>query len=336
LRMLRCLRMVSGLRIGAARWLGRRRRGCVIGGRALLRSPVLAVVVPLDRPILGVGVPAGCEHTNSRAVGGRPRCIVTGTGGVVHSHAYDHWMNVVIATCAELPAGDADSSALVGALERRGVTARLQVWNDPALSWAGDLVIIRSTWDYTSDRDAFLAWARAVPRLQNPAEVIAWNSDKTYLRDLADAGVPVVPTAFVAPGEPARLPTAGEFVVKPSVGAGSMGAGRFDPDSAGAARTHVAALHDAGRTVLVQPYVSDVDTAGETALIYVDGRFSHAIRKAAMLPRQAANPLDRVSSGTLHAFEHITARAPASCRPGQAPTCSMPASTCCPPRTVPS
>jgi len=214
-------------------------------------------------------------------------------------------MTVVIATCAELPAGDEDGDALVAALADRGVAARWQVWNDPAASWADDLVVVRSTWDYTSDRDGFVAWARSMPRLANPAEVIAWNSDKTYLRDLADAGVPVVSTTFVAPGETARLPLAGEFVVKPSVGAGSMGAGRFAADAADAARAHVTSLHDAGRTVLVQPYVTDVDTVGETALVYLDGVFSHAISKGAMLPPGLVHPADGYR---LYVEERIEAR----------------------------
>ena len=217
-------------------------------------------------------------------------------------------MTVVIATCAELPAGDEDGDALVAALADRGVAARWQVWNDPAASWADDLVVVRSTWDYTSDRDGFVAWARSMPRLANPAEVIAWNSDKTYLRDLADAGVPVVSTTFVAPGETARLPVDGDFVVKPSVGVGSMGVGRFTGDAVEAALAHVTFLHDAGRIVLVQPYLAEVDAAGETALIYVDGNYSHAIRKGAMLPPQVTYPLDEVSPDMLYVFEQVQAR----------------------------
>jgi glutathione synthase/RimK-type ligase-like ATP-grasp enzyme len=228
--------------------------------------------------------------------------------GVQSSHVYDQWVTVVLTTCADLPDGDEDGAALVASLAARGVSARWQVWNDPAASWADELVVVRSTWDYTRDRDAFVAWAQSVPRLANPADVIAWNSDKTYLRDLADAGVPVVPTTFVAPGESAPLPVFGEFVVKPSVGAGSRGAGRFADDAVDAAQAHVATLHDAGRIVLVQPYVTDVDTAGETALIYVEGRFSHAIRKGAMLPPQMAHPLNELSAETLYVFEQVQAR----------------------------
>ncbi len=69
-------------------------------------------------------------------------------------------------------------------------------------------------------------WTTKVPNLANAPEVVAWNVDKRYLADLAEAGVPVVPSRFFAPGERVSLPT-GELVVKPAVGAGSVGAQRF-------------------------------------------------------------------------------------------------------------
>jgi len=217
---------------------------------------------------------------------------------------------IAFATCAELPAGDEDSQRLEAALNAAGSTGSWQVWNDPEVDWAGfDLVVVRSTWDYTIDRDAFIGWARRVPRLANPGDVLAWNTDKTYLRDLAAAALPVVPTGWSNPGDPVELP-GGELVVKPSVGAGSNGAGRFDAESHDAARTHAAALHDAGRTVMVQPYLADVDTAGETALIYFDGSFSHAIRKAPMLGQGTVNELSPGLSTGLFVPERITARRP--------------------------
>ena len=198
--------------------------------------------------------------------------------------------DVALATCAAFPSGDEDAAALVAALAAVGVDARWQVWTDPDVDWSRSLVVLRSTWDYTLTAEVFLAWTRTVPRLANPADVVEWNSDKVYLRDLAAAGVPIVPTEFAAPGEPVRLPGAGDFVVKPSLGAGSRGAGRFDAGTAGsAAQEHVAGLHAAGRTVLLQPYLRDVDAQGETALIYLDGQFSHAVNKAALLPEPAVH-----------------------------------------------
>ena len=217
-----------------------------------------------------------------------------------------------LATCAALPGGDeADGAALLAACTRAGLDASWQVWDDPAVDWAAaDLVVVRATWDYSARRREFLAWAAAVPRLANPAAVLSWNSDKRYLADLAAAGVPVVPTDWAEPGEDARLPGSGYFVVKPSVGAGSMGAARFaadDPAASAWARTHIGTLHAAGRTAMVQPYLADVDAAGETALVFLDGAYSHAVRKGPMLAEAVVNGLDGAS---LYVAESIAPRTP--------------------------
>ncbi|MFN2561084.1 MAG: RimK family alpha-L-glutamate ligase [Jatrophihabitans sp.] len=221
---------------------------------------------------------------------------------------------VLLATCAQLPAGDDDADLLVSALTERGVDARWVIWTDPDVDWTAGLVVLRATWDYTFDLPAFLDWVHAVPRVANEAAVVAWNTDKVYLRDLEAAGIPIVPTTFVAPTETTVLfgggaagPGAGELVVKPSVGAGSRGAGRFSADQADAARTHLQRLQAAGRTALVQPYLEAVDEAGETALIYVDGRLSHAIRKGPLLPPGTARAVD---AGALYAEERIEAKTP--------------------------
>jgi hypothetical protein len=191
--------------------------------------------------------------------------------------------SIALVTCAQFPEGE-DAHVLGPALSALDLRSSWQVCNDPAVDWSAfDLAVLRSTWDYPGDGRGLLASAGSVPRLANAADVIAWNSDERYLRDVAAASVPVVPTDWSDPGEPVDLPT-GEFVVRPSVGAGPSGVGRVGPGAHAAARSHAAALHDAGRAVMVQPYVADVDTAGETALIYLDGAFSHAVRKAPMLP----------------------------------------------------
>lgn len=216
---------------------------------------------------------------------------------------------VVLATCAALPAGDEDAELLNGALQRRGLTARWQQWNDPSAEWNDTLVVVRTTWDYTNSLEQFRAWASGVRHLANPAEVIEWNTDKTYLLDLAAAGVPIVPTTVVRPGGMAQFPDGVEFVVKPSVGAGSRGAGRFAAGDADAARAHLAQLHELGRTALIQPYLDDVDEHGETALIYVEGVFSHAIAKGAMLPAGVVHPH---TSGPLFVKENISERTPSA------------------------
>jgi glutathione synthase/RimK-type ligase-like ATP-grasp enzyme len=141
-------------------------------------------------------------------------------------------------------------------------------------------VVVRSTWDYPGRRDEFLAWAESVPRVLNSPEVLRWNTDKRYLATL---GPQTIPTNYLEPGGPFIVPGF-SFVLKPSVGAGSIGAARYDAGDE-RAREHVAGLHAAGKTVMVQPYVEAVDHEDELALHYIAGEFSHAVRKAALLPR---------------------------------------------------
>jgi glutathione synthase/RimK-type ligase-like ATP-grasp enzyme len=178
-----------------------------------------------------------------------------------------------------VPAGDDEAAPLTAALATRGIEAEPAVWDDDAVDWAHfDLVVIRSTWDYTGRREAFLAWAESLPQVLNSPEVLRWNTDKRYLQTLSAESVP---TVFLEPGTPFHPPSS-PFVVKPSVGAGSIWAARYEAGDERAV-AHVAELHSAGHTAMVQPYVEDLDAHGETALIYLGGEFSHAVRKAPIL-----------------------------------------------------
>lgn len=206
-------------------------------------------------------------------------------------------LRIALATCSQLPELDADDAPLLDALAARGADAQAVVWDDPAAIWASyDLVVVRSTWDYVGRLDEFLAWAgrvEGVSTLANPSTVLAWNTDKTYLRDLDEQGIAVIPTKFLHPAIHnegrkihARTPGRGEFVVKPSVSAGSMDTARYrsgDVKDRGAAMRHTRRLLTAGRGVMIQPYFSGIDEAGETGLVYLAGEYSHAARKGAIL-----------------------------------------------------
>ncbi len=170
-------------------------------------------------------------------------------------------------------------------------------WDDPAVQWdLYDLAVVRSCWDYAWRLEEFLTWAASVPRLRNPVEVLRWNTDKTYLRDLERAGLPLVPTAW-DPTDADLLPDGEEWVVKPSVSAGSRDTARWSTRDD--ALDHVGQLGRAGRTAMVQPYVSSVDAAGETAMLFLGGRFSHAVRKGPLLGRGEGVRQDRDSRADL-------------------------------------
>jgi hypothetical protein len=197
---------------------------------------------------------------------------------------------VALVTCDLFPDLWEDDFPLRDALRARGADVDAVRWDDETVDWnAYALTVIRSPWDYVARRDEFVAWAASVPRLFNPAAVVAWNTDKTYLRELATAGVPVIPTAYVAPGETWSAPAGGEWVVKPTVSCGSQDTGRYVlPAQREPAEAHVARLTTAGRTAMIQPYLTAVDSAGETAVLYLPGAggelsYSHAVRKGPML-----------------------------------------------------
>ncbi|KFZ78697.1 hypothetical protein ED92_30135 [Amycolatopsis sp. MJM2582] len=193
--------------------------------------------------------------------------------------------SAIFVACSTLPEGDGDEHAVPEALADLGFKTRWAAWDDTTVDFgAADIVVLRATWDYAERHDEFLSWTESVPALSNSAEVVRWNTDKSYLAELGDAGVAVVPTTLIAPDDKAPSWPKGEFVLKPAIGAGSRGAGRFTAGDAAAA--HLSGLQADGNTVLLQPYQSSVDSEGEIALVYFGGVYSHAFSKAAMLGRE--------------------------------------------------
>jgi hypothetical protein len=188
---------------------------------------------------------------------------------------------IALATCSLFPDLDEDGPELLAALAAEGVEAEVRSWDSDTDWTVYDLVVIRTTWDYWTRYEEFLAWTRRVPRLLNTADVVGWNTDKTYLRRLAEAGIPVVPTTWLEPGD-RFTPPGHAFVVKPTVSAGARDTAAYRAGD-GAAVAHVKGLLDAGRPVMVQPYVHGVDAEGETSVLVFDGEVSHGARKAAIL-----------------------------------------------------
>ncbi|MBN8737257.1 MAG: hypothetical protein J0H27_13445 [Xanthomonadales bacterium] len=239
---------------------------------------------------------------------------------------------VALVTARAARGTDQDMPLLLAALGDAGAEACEVDWDDDTVDWSRfDLALLRSTWDYFERLPDFIAWAEQVSRhsrFLNPLDVIRWNTDKHYLADLDRAGVPVVPSAFVEPGEDAIAMIGGflehfphppsapspmnggrknqDVVVKPAVGAGSRDAQRHSRGNRDAIVAHVQRLLEKNRSALLQPYLERVDEHGETALLFFDGEFSHAIRKGPLLKR------DEGPTAGLYAKETIEPRTPSA------------------------
>lgn len=196
-------------------------------------------------------------------------------------------MRVALVSCTELPRPDGDLPLLSRAFAARGAHAEVVAWEDPSVRWESfDAALVRSTWNYVGRYREFHAWidrADRATRLMNPRGALLWNLHKRYLAELAAAGIAVVPTELVLHGAepdwPALFARFGDLVVKPAVSAGSFATIRVRAGDIATARAHRAAHLE--RDLLVQPLLASVVAHGETNLVHLGGRFSHAIHKGA-------------------------------------------------------
>ncbi len=178
-----------------------------------------------------------------------------------------------------------DGRALADALRDRGCAVEPVVWDDDGDPSAFDGLVVRSCWDYHERLEAFRGWLTTAERAStvlNDPELVRWNVHKFYLRELREAGVDVLPTAFLEAGSGATLGAVldergwTDAVVKPAVGTSSRGVWRCTgPPGPDERERFEAALE---RTdLLVQAFAPEVHD-GELSLVFLGGEFSHANR----------------------------------------------------------
>jgi len=208
--------------------------------------------------------------------------------------------NVALVTCKKLPEPDPDEEPLLNALRAVGLSAQLLAWDDPGGVPANfDLCVLRSCWDYYTDPDGFLAWidnAARTSRVLNPPSVIHWNLHKRYLIELEESGITTIPTAWFDRDASVDLRRImeenawGDVVVKPAISASSFRTERFGSDQTLEGQKFIDTLICDG-DVMVQQYIPTQSEAGERALVWIDGEWTHAVRKN---PRFAGG-VERVS-----------------------------------------
>ena len=199
-------------------------------------------------------------------------------------------IDVALVTCAEFPRLPPDDYPLVEELQRRGLRVEAAVWDEGGYDWSrAKLTCLRASWDYSTRYRKFLRWIEEVSlvtELWNPRAVLEWNSHKSYLQDLSEAGIEVADTLLLPKGS--RTELAGlvsergwkDAVIKPAVSGTARETIRLSQHPAQDAQRHLDRLLES-EDALVQEFVASVESEGELSLIFLDGEYSHAVRKRA-------------------------------------------------------
>jgi glutathione synthase/RimK-type ligase-like ATP-grasp enzyme len=186
---------------------------------------------------------------------------------------------------------DVEADALAAA----GAEVVPVVWTKPGDLSGFELILPLVAWGYHYDYERWLAFlghaeAARLP-LINPPALLRWNGDKSYLAELAGAGVPTVPTMAVEQccdediEEARRWFEAEWLVIKPPVSASATGTFRIGPNDSLPAEAR-------GCAMIIQPLIDEIATAGEFSLMLFGGEFSHAVVK-------------RPKSGDFRVQEHL-------------------------------
>lgn len=176
------------------------------------------------------------------------------------------------------------------ALERQGLRVHRTNWDHPDFDWSStDFILFRTCWDYSSRFLEFSKWLERVKKqsnLINSASQIEWNINKHYLEDLMDRGILVPPTKIITPKNKTSLKEWqeelewDEMVLKPVVSAGGRHTYRIPKAKIDDYESIFRTLIEQ-EAMLLQPFLQQIITKGELALMLIDGKVSHAVLKRA-------------------------------------------------------
>ncbi|HKA62763.1 MAG TPA: hypothetical protein VKH83_10080 [Methylomirabilota bacterium] len=197
---------------------------------------------------------------------------------------------ICFVTCRRWPEISESDGVAQRALEARGAVVEGRPWNVAGTEFGGfDAVVLRSNWEYHLDPAGFRSWLdgveRAGARIWNTPDLVRWNLSKRYLVALQEAGVPTVPTALFdlaerRDGLAALLARHGwrRAVLKPEFGASAHETRLVTAATAPDVAAELASGVIQG-SVLIQPFIEEIETRGEWSLIFIDSVFTHAVLK---------------------------------------------------------
>ena len=190
-------------------------------------------------------------------------------------------MNIALVSCDKLPGWEVDDNPLIEALVKHGATVHRPSWTSD-IDWNQfDVSVIRTTWDYHSRKSSFVNWCKTIPRLFNNAEVIEWNTHKSYLLELAQKGTGIAPTTWIGMNETIDVQKelqnfeSSKGFIKPQVGACASDTLRFTCEEVKEAQQFL--RDNAHQDMMLQPYLQSVETEGELTAVFIDGEYTHGV-----------------------------------------------------------
>jgi hypothetical protein len=196
---------------------------------------------------------------------------------------------IAFATYAELPDLIEGDQLAVKALEMHGFAVQAAVWDDKNIDWTQyRAVVIRSCWDYHQRVEEFMGWLERLERLAiplwNPVEIVRWNMDKTYLRDLQERGIEVLPSVwlpqFAKPNLVEFMKERGwqRVVAKPVISAAADHTHVIAVDKVSEQQAKIDIVLQRGGLIL-QEYAQEIENQGEWSFMFYGGQYSHAVLK---------------------------------------------------------
>ena len=201
-------------------------------------------------------------------------------------------MHIAFATSRETVHLTDQDRLLAQSFRKQGVQVTAAIWSEATVNWQDfQAIIIRSCWDYHKQVEQFLQWIEVIERLNiplyNQASIIQWNYHKGYLKEMAERGIPIIPTRWFDAKDRPRLSAvmedldAQEIVIKPAVGATAYKTHKLDSESVNHFSWEEQGPYPQG--FLVQKFLHQVQEQGEWSHIFFGGNYSHSVLKKAKL-----------------------------------------------------
>lgn len=197
-------------------------------------------------------------------------------------------MKIGLLTCEKLPELTLADQQLIPELAKHNIVAKAVIWNDKTIDWNEfDYLIFRNTWDYFEKETEFNLWLDQIEKLGiktlNAIEIIKQNKHKFYLREMEKKGILILPTIFIDKNANLNLAEIlpkhwKKAVIKPAFSAGSYLTSVFDASAIEKTNNEYTKLAQE-KELLLQEFVPEIQTLGETSFIFFNKKFSHAINK---------------------------------------------------------